>query len=157
MTPEQAAAVARVRDAVEQANLCMPSLSTIMVAKGDAAAILAALDAAQAPREVPSQDADEAALARLRKHGAVAWADVPDAAAWVDEQRGASREVPRLTRKCSRPKCDGDMLPGVAMAQTWGGVPDFPGVEVVTMSPGGPGRVVHCLKCTVCGHSVTQP
>ena len=31
-----------------------------------------------------------------------------------------------------------------------------PGGEVVTMSPGGPGRIVPCLKCSACGHSVTD-
>jgi hypothetical protein len=48
------------------------------------------------------------------------------------------------------------MLPGVAMAQTYGGIPDFHGHEVVTMSPSGPGVLVDCLKCNVCGHSVTR-
>ena len=47
------------------------------------------------------------------------------------------------------------MLPGFALEQTWTGTPDFPGHEVVTMSPGGPGRMVPCLKCNQCGHSET--
>lgn len=58
-------------------------------------------------------------------------------------------------RKCSRPRCCGDMLPGVAMGQTFTGMADFPGREVVTVSPGGPGVVVQCLKCNACGHSVS--
>lgn len=53
MTPEQAAAVARVREAATQANLCMPPLSTVIVATDDAAAILAALEAAQAAAQAP--------------------------------------------------------------------------------------------------------
>ena len=59
-----------------------------------------------------------------------------------------------FARKCRRPKCNGDMLPGVAMGQTFTGMADFPGREVVTMSPGGPGVIVQCLKCNACGHSV---
>lgn len=58
-------------------------------------------------------------------------------------------------RKCRRPKCNGDMLPGVAMGQTFTGMADFPGREVVTMSPGGPGVIVQCLKCNRCGYSVS--
>jgi len=60
-----------------------------------------------------------------------------------------------LGRKCNRPKCDGDMHPGIAMGETFGGTPDFPGCEVVTVSACGPGYVQRCLKCDVCGHSVT--
>jgi hypothetical protein len=48
------------------------------------------------------------------------------------------------------------MAPGVAMMQTYsGGALDFPGGEVVTMSHGGPGRLVSCWKCVVCGWSVS--
>ena len=49
------------------------------------------------------------------------------------------------------------MRPGVALEQTWVGTADFPGPgqPVVTLSPGGPGRLVSCLKCHTCGHSVT--
>ena len=49
------------------------------------------------------------------------------------------------------------MVPGIAMGQTATGSPDFPGREVVTMSPGGPGVVIPCLKCPACGHSVSVP
>ena len=58
-------------------------------------------------------------------------------------------------RKCSRPNCTGDMLPGVAMGQTFTGMADFPGCEVVTVSPCGPGAIVQCLKCNACGNSVS--
>ena len=61
----------------------------------------------------------------------------------------------QTARKCSRPRCPGGMLPSKAMAQTYSGVPDFPGGDVVTVSAGGPGALVDCLKCNVCGHSVT--
>jgi hypothetical protein len=57
--------------------------------------------------------------------------------------------------QCIRPGCDGQMLPGLALAQTYTGSPDFPGQEVVTMSPGGPGKLVPCLKCNACGQSMT--
>ena len=48
----------------------------------------------------------------------------------------------------------GLMKPGIALEQTCTGNPDFPGGEVVTMSPGGPGRLVECMKCEKCGWSV---
>jgi hypothetical protein len=50
-------------------------------------------------------------------------------------------------------RCGGRMSPGVAMWQTVVGEPDMGG-EVVTMSPGGPGRLIECRKCEQCGHSV---
>lgn len=52
-------------------------------------------------------------------------------------------------------KCGGEMKPSKAIAQTLTGRPDFPGKEVVTISPGGPGRLIDCMKCEKCGHSVT--
>lgn len=52
-------------------------------------------------------------------------------------------------------RCGGEMKRGHAIAQTAAGVPDFPGGEVVTLSPGGPGRMIPCMKCADCGHSVT--
>ena len=59
--------------------------------------------------------------------------------------------IARLDSTCSR--CGGDKAPGIAMGQTWSGMPDFPGGAVVTLSPGGPGRVIKCNKCRSCGHS----
>ncbi len=58
-------------------------------------------------------------------------------------------------RLCKR--CGGIMRPGIAMGQTWSaGIPDFPGQDAcVTMSPGGPGRVIDCMKCEACGWSQT--
>lgn len=73
-----------------------------------------------------------------------------------DTAAGASpvqREV--RPQKCGRPRCEGEMAPSVAMMPTYSGLPDFPGGSVVTMSPSGPGRVVGCWKCVVCGWSVT--
>ena len=52
-------------------------------------------------------------------------------------------------------KCGGEIKPGKALAQTFTGLPDFPGKEVVTISAGGPGRLIDCMKCEACGHSVT--
>lgn len=61
----------------------------------------------------------------------------------------------RKTRKAGQcRKCGGAMQPGIAFEQTYiGGAPDMG--EVCTMSPGGPGKVVECEKCSVCGWSVT--
>ena len=56
------------------------------------------------------------------------------------------------TLPCRR--CGGQMKPGIALEQTYTGSTDFPGGEVVTMSPGGPGRLVECMKCEKCGWSV---
>lgn len=47
------------------------------------------------------------------------------------------------------------MKRGIAIAQTLTGSPDFAAGPVVTLSAGGTGRVVDCLKCSVCGYSVT--
>ena len=49
------------------------------------------------------------------------------------------------------------MKPSKAIAPTYTGIPDFPGDKhCVTISPGGPGKLVDCLKCEKCGHSVTK-
>lgn len=53
-------------------------------------------------------------------------------------------------------RCGGEMKPGKAIEQTYSGSPDFIGGAVVTMSPGGKGRLIDCLKCEKCGHSVTS-
>lgn len=53
-------------------------------------------------------------------------------------------------------KCGGEMEAGFALKQTFtSGAPDFPGSDIVTMSAGGPGRMVPCRKCRSCGWSVT--
>jgi|LakMenEpi03Aug12_release.lakeMendotaPanAssembly.Ray.scaffolds.fasta_scaffold03608_28 hypothetical protein len=52
-------------------------------------------------------------------------------------------------------RCGGTMKPSKAIAQTYGGSPDFAGGPVVTMSPEGPGKLIDCLKCERCGHSIT--
>ena len=60
----------------------------------------------------------------------------------------------RMNRfKCK--KCGGTMKPSKAIEQTYTGSPDFVGGPVVTMSAGGPGKLVDCLKCEKCGWSVT--
>ena len=64
------------------------------------------------------------------------------------------KEVQKQMRENCR-KCDGKMLPGKALKETLAGLSDFPGGEVVTVSPGGAGNLVDCLKCTQCGWSVT--
>jgi hypothetical protein len=46
------------------------------------------------------------------------------------------------------------MRPGKALTQTLTcGIEDFPGYDIVTMSHGGPGKLVNCLKCVLCGYS----
>lgn len=53
-------------------------------------------------------------------------------------------------------KCGGAMKPGKALAQTWTGTPEFAGDDnCVTLSPGGTGAMIDCLKCEQCGWSVT--
>ena len=53
-------------------------------------------------------------------------------------------------------RCDAPMKPGIAMGQTYtshghaGALP-----HIVTVSAGGPGVVIACLKCPDCGWSVT--
>lgn len=55
-------------------------------------------------------------------------------------------------------KCGGEMLAGKAMVSTFtAGLPDFPGDKRgITMSPGGPGSLVDCMKCRNCGWSVSR-
>ncbi len=48
------------------------------------------------------------------------------------------------------------MRPGRAIEQTWVGTPEWPGDSIYTMSPGGPGRLVDCLKCEMCGNSISN-
>jgi hypothetical protein len=54
------------------------------------------------------------------------------------------------------PRCDVPYVPGEAIEQTWTGRPEWPGDTIYTMTPGGAGRLVPCLKCPKCGHSVTD-
>ncbi len=49
------------------------------------------------------------------------------------------------------------MAEGQALSQTFTGSPDFPGDEhASTLSPGGPGQMIDCMKCQDCGWSVTE-
>lgn len=58
----------------------------------------------------------------------------------------------KLEEKLPCKQCGGKIKVGVALDQTFTGVPDFIGSsEVVTMSPGGSGKLVACLKCSECG------
>lgn len=74
---------------------------------------------------------------------------------WVIGRDGVKRwaDTGDACEGCRR--CGGEMVPSKAIAQTYTGTPDFPGKEVVTLSPRGPGRLVDCLKCRQCGWSVT--
>lgn len=53
-------------------------------------------------------------------------------------------------------RCEIPMKPGVAMMSTSYNTQDFPGSEIYTVVPGGPGEVVDCWKCPACGHSITR-
>lgn len=54
-------------------------------------------------------------------------------------------------------RCGAEVKSGIAIGQTYVGHPDFPGDTGMepgcTISPGGPGKVIQCQKCTECGHS----
>jgi len=54
------------------------------------------------------------------------------------------------------PSCLVPMSDGIATEQTYGGTPEWPGADVVTMSTGGPGKLIDCLKCPICGFSTTK-
>lgn len=70
-------------------------------------------------------------------------------------KKDSSNEArPILITRC--PRCNGEMKPGIAMGQTLHGMPDFIGSkDVVTVSLGGPGKLIDCMKCVNCGYSVT--
>ena len=85
--------------------------------------------------------------------------DVHPEDAWAEEARnldcplcGGSGNVDDV-RRCKH--CNTPMQPGVAIEQTYTGTPDFAGGEIVTLSPGGPGKLIDCLKCPQCGWSVS--
>lgn len=53
-------------------------------------------------------------------------------------------------------RCDEMMVEGIATDQTYtGGTPDLGG-EIMTLSAGGPGRIIRCWKCLKCGRSLTK-
>jgi hypothetical protein len=66
-----------------------------------------------------------------------------------------AKTMKHQNNKCK--KCGGTMKPGKAIQQTWSaGGRDFPGDQRgITMSPGGAGKLVDCLKCKKCGYSIT--
>jgi hypothetical protein len=52
-------------------------------------------------------------------------------------------------------KCMVEMRPGKAIENTLTGAPEFiDGPPIVTMSSGGPGKLIDCLKCLECGWSI---
>ena len=85
--------------------------------------------------------------------------DVYPEDAWAESERnlncplcGGSGHVDDVCCK----HCHTPMQPGLAIEQTYTGKPEFRGGEVVTLSPGGPGNLIDCLKCPQCGWSVTK-
>lgn len=63
------------------------------------------------------------------------------------ELAASTQEIESAQQTCR--KCGGQMSPGKAIAQT------FDCSDEGTMSPGGPGKLVDCLKCEACGASTT--
>lgn len=53
--------------------------------------------------------------------------------------------------KCS--KCKIELVKGIAIQETYTGIPDFNDGHVCTLSPGGPGKLIDVLKCPQCGKS----
>ena len=53
-------------------------------------------------------------------------------------------------------KCKIPMKNGIAIQNTVVGVPDFIGGNVITLSHGGPGKIIEVLKCPECGHSISK-
>ena len=54
-------------------------------------------------------------------------------------------------------KCGGAMKHGKAILQAWTGIPDFHGdKDCVTLSQGGSGKLIDCVKCEKCGWSMTS-
>jgi hypothetical protein len=72
-----------------------------------------------------------------------------------DCARSAGVHLRSLQRALACRKCGAAMGRGLAIQETYTGTPDFPGGAVVTVSAGGPGRLIDCLKCPGCGHSIT--
>lgn len=62
--------------------------------------------------------------------------------------------IRRAAARCKN--CSTPMRPGQAIQQTYTGTPEFSGSEIVTLSPGGPGKLIDCIKCPQCGWSVTK-
>ena len=57
----------------------------------------------------------------------------------------------------NKPKCQHEMKDGIAIQQTLTGTPDFiDDYAPVTLSPGGPGKLIECRKCVKCGYSQTK-
>lgn len=73
-------------------------------------------------------------------------------AAPVEPEEVYSPNIVIIDDKCR--KCAGQMRDGKAIMQGLTGVPDFADGEVVTMSPGGSGKLIDCRKCSDCGWSV---
>lgn len=85
----------------------------------------------------------------------------PGGTRYVVKKDGESKEA-TLNHQCvvkpiATPcrKCGGKMIQSKAIQETYTGIPDFPDGEVCTVSHGGTGRLIDCMKCEQCGWSVT--
>ena len=83
---------------------------------------------------------------------------------YVGEPMTTKRLAPLIWRTAvdhdrARPRCrhcNVNLVVGRAMESTFVGAPDFVGDRhAATMSPGGAGRLVACMKCPLCGWSTT--
>lgn len=82
---------------------------------------------------------------------------IPLSRSEYDEAMQTAYRISCATKQNTCRKCQGVMRPGQAIAQTCVGVPDFPGDKhAVTMSLGGPGKLIDCMKCVDCGWSRTM-
>lgn len=63
------------------------------------------------------------------------------------------RSVEGLSCPTNAATANPPMSEGIALMSTLVGEPDFTSGEVVTLSEGGPGRLVAVMKCTECGWS----
>ena len=53
-------------------------------------------------------------------------------------------------------KCGEVLVEGKAIENTYTGVGDFGDHDIMTVSAGGPGKLIDCLKCPSCGWSITK-
>lgn len=70
--------------------------------------------------------------------------------------RQRAQQIGKASKMAKCQRCGGEMKQGKALMQTVSGSPDFADGEVVPLSPGGTGKLIDCLKCSSCGHSVNS-
>ena len=68
------------------------------------------------------------------------------------ESRERDARLAGHNRTCR--KCGGGMKPSKALTRTFRSSP-YMGQDIVTITPGGPGKLTDCIKCEGCGWSIT--